>query len=83
MSKLEDALTKMAELETVAESAAIMIDSIQDELKALKPNQASIDALVAKLGGTKDRLVEAMKENTVAEEEEVPGAEEAEEEETP
>jgi hypothetical protein len=79
MATLDDVIAKVADQSSVVASAASLIDGLQDKLEAaLKEVKAGADpeklkAIVAALEADKGKLVEAMKENTVAElEPEVP-----------
>jgi hypothetical protein len=73
MSTLDDVVAKVADQSSVVASAAALIDGLQDKLDAaLKEVKAGADpvklkAIIDALDADKAKLVEAMKENTVAE----------------
>jgi hypothetical protein len=75
MATLDDVIAKVAEQSSVVASAAALIDGLQDKLNAaLKEgvDPAKVKAIVDALEADKSKLVEAMKENTIAEIEPAP-----------
>lgn len=78
MSTLDQVVAKVAEQSSVVASAAALIDGLQDKLNAaLKEVAAGADPaklkeIVDALEGDRVKLVEAMKENTIAEIEPAP-----------
>jgi hypothetical protein len=75
MATLDDVIAKVAEQSSVVASAAALIDGLQNKLEAaLKAgvDPAKIQSIVDALESDKAKLVEAMKENTIAEIEPAP-----------
>jgi hypothetical protein len=76
MSTLDDVIAKVAEQSSVVASAAALIDGLQDKLAASLTKEGvdpeKIKTIVDSLEADKVKLVEAMKENTVAEIEPAP-----------
>lgn len=72
MATLDDVVAKVADMSSVTASAATLIDSLQDKLDAaLKQVEAGYEpdklrAVIDALEADKLKLVEAMKENTIA-----------------
>lgn len=69
MASLDALTAEVAELKTTTESTAAIIDGLQEKVANLAPNQAAIDALAADIKASREKLVEAAKENTPASEE--------------
>lgn len=75
MATLDDVIAKVAEQSSVVASAAALIDGLQDQLVAALKEGADpekIKAIIDGIESDKAKLVEAMKENTIAEVEPVP-----------
>lgn len=72
MAVLDDVLAKVADMSSVTASAATLIDGLQDKLDAaLKEVKAGyepekLEAIIKQLEADKLKLIEAMKENTIA-----------------
>ncbi len=76
MATLDDVIAKVAEQSSVVASAAALIDGLQDKLAAALTKEGvdpeKVKAIVDSLDADKAKLVEAMKENTIAEIEPAP-----------
>ena len=83
MSTLDEVIAKVADNSSVVNSAAALIDGLQDKLEAALKEVNSgyepekLKAVIDALEADKARLIEAMKENTIAEIEPTPVVEPA------
>lgn len=63
MIMLDELINQVSQLTTAVDSAAALIDGLQDKVANLEPNQAAIDALAAEIAGNKAKLIKAMEAN--------------------
>jgi outer membrane murein-binding lipoprotein Lpp len=64
MAKLDDLETEVGEMETVVESAIVLIKGLRDEIVAAGTDQAKLAALVGRLDAKGQALAEAVAANT-------------------
>src|SRR5690348_9139269 len=66
MATIQDIQAKVESQTTVIGSAVTLLQELSAEVKALKPDQASIDALAAKVDANTQQLAQAVASNTEA-----------------
>jgi len=66
MATIADLQAEVAQEDTVIDSAVTLIKGLADQVAALKPDQAAIDALAADIQAKSDALAAAVTANTPA-----------------